>query len=89
MLLPHLPATSTRHHVQHLLFLFYLQEWNRENHNDAEALFGVEDVFARDPGAGSSGWGVSSGRFGVQFEQWTLAGAPHHPVYCNMHGFIR
>lgn len=65
-----------------------IQEWNRENHNDAEALFGVEDVFARDPGAGSSGWGVSSGRFGVQFEQWTLAGAPHHPVYCNMHGFI-
>jgi hypothetical protein len=66
-----------------------LQEWNQENHNDAEALFGVEDVFRRDPGSGSSGWGVSQGRFGIQFQQWTLAGVPHHPVYCNMHGFIR
>ncbi|KAF6257069.1 hypothetical protein COO60DRAFT_45476 [Scenedesmus sp. NREL 46B-D3] len=65
-----------------------IQEWNRENHNDAEAMFGVEDVFRRDPGSGSSGWGASRGRFGIQFEQWTLAGAPHHPVYCNMHAFI-
>ncbi|KAF8060288.1 OCH1 [Scenedesmus sp. PABB004] len=57
-----------------------IQEWNAENHNDASALFGVEDVFRRDPRqAGSSGWGVSGGRFGVQFEQWTLAGAPAHP----------
>lgn len=29
------------------------------------------------------------GRYGIQFEQWTLAGAPDHPVYCNMHSFIR
>lgn len=66
-----------------------IQEWNSENHNDAAALFGVEDVFKRDPGSGSTGWGVATGRFGVQFEQWTLAGAPNHPVYCNMHGFIK
>jgi hypothetical protein len=65
------------------------QEWNIENHNDGVALFGVEDVFKRDPAAGSSGWGVSSGRFGIQFEQWTLAGAPNHPVYCSMPTFIR
>ena len=66
-----------------------LQEWNTENHNDAEVLFGVEDVFKRDPNHGNSGWGVSMGRFGIQFEQWTLAGAANHPVYCNMHNFIR
>jgi hypothetical protein len=66
-----------------------VQEWNQENHNDAEALFGVEDVFRREPNSGSSGWGVSAGRFGIQFEQWTLAGAPHHPVYCKMDNFIR
>eukprot|EP00878_Enallax_costatus_P024228 GHUV01025837.1.p1 GENE.GHUV01025837.1~~GHUV01025837.1.p1 ORF type:complete len:299 (+),score=51.38 GHUV01025837.1:56-898(+) len=65
-----------------------IQEWNTENHNDAEALFGVEDVFKRDPNHGDSGWGVSMGRFGIQFEQWTLAGAANHPVYCNMHSFI-
>lgn len=65
------------------------QEWNKENQNDAEAVFGVEDVFKRDPNGGNSGWGVSQGRFGIQFEQWTLAGAPNHPVYCNMHNFIR
>lgn len=65
-----------------------IQEWNAENANDAEALFGVEDVFRRDPGAGDTGWGVQAGRFGVQFEQWTLAGAPRHPVYCAMPGFI-
>lgn len=66
-----------------------MQEWNIENGNDADALLGVEDVFRRDPNAGNTGWGVSSGRFGIQFEQWTLAGAPNHPVYCNMNSFIR
>lgn len=65
------------------------QEWNRENANDAEAMFGVEDVFKRDPSGGGTGWGVTRGRMGIQFEQWTLAGAPHHPVYCNMPGFIQ
>eukprot|EP00775_Hariotina_reticulata_P002194 gene2194-2512_t len=53
-----------------------------------QVMFGVEDVFKRDPLAGGSGWGITAGRFGIQFEQWTLAGAPHHPVYCNMHNFI-
>jgi hypothetical protein len=65
------------------------QEWNKENGNDAEVLFGVEDVFRRDPAARSSGWGVNAGRFGMQFEQWTLAGAPGHPVYCSMPAFIQ
>jgi hypothetical protein len=66
-----------------------LQEWNSENQNDAQVMFGVEDVFKRDPLSGSSGWGVGAGRYGIQFEQWTLAGTPNHPVYCNMHNFIR
>jgi hypothetical protein len=66
------------------------QEWNRENDHDAEAFFGVEDVFKRDPLApGAAGWGVTSGRFGVQFEQWALASAPGHPVYCDMARLIR
>lgn len=67
------------------LLLCLSQEWNSENAHDASVLLGVEDVFRRDPAAGSgSGWGVRAGRIGVQFQQWTLAGAPHHPVYCSM-----
>ncbi|KAI8474887.1 MAG: hypothetical protein J3K34DRAFT_406116 [Monoraphidium minutum] len=61
-----------------------VQEWNRENGHDAEVFFGVEDVFRRDPIGGHSGWGVNQGRFGVQFEQWALASAPGHPVYCGV-----
>lgn len=65
------------------------QEWNRENGHDAEVFFGVEDVFRRDPAGGDAGWGINQGRFGVQFEQWTLASAPGHPVYCDMARLIR
>ena len=52
-------------------------------------LLGVEDVFRRDPLVNGNSWGVNVGRFGVQFEQWTLAGAPHHEVYCRMSKYIR
>jgi hypothetical protein len=52
-------------------------------------LLGVEDVFRRDPLVDGNSWGVNVGRFGVQFEQWTLAGAPHHEVYCRMSKYIR
>jgi hypothetical protein len=52
-------------------------------------LLGVEDVFRRDPLAGTSGWGVVAGRWGVQYQQWTLAGAKAHPVYCAMPDLIR
>lgn len=65
-----------------------VQEWNRDNGHDAEVFFGVEDIFRRDPSGGSTGWGINQGRFGVQFEQWTLAAAPGHPVYCNMSKLI-
>jgi hypothetical protein len=52
-------------------------------------MFGVEDVFKRDPAGGGNGWGVTSGRIGVQFQQWTLVGAPNHTVYCNMPELIK
>ncbi|KIY98196.1 Initiation-specific alpha-1,6-mannosyltransferase [Monoraphidium neglectum] len=61
-----------------------VQEWNRENGHDAEVFFGVEDIFRRDPSSGGAGWGLDQGRFGVQFEQWVLATAPRHPVYCGV-----
>jgi hypothetical protein len=66
-----------------------LQEWNQVNANDADVMFGVEDVFKRDAVGGGNGWGVTSGRIGVQFQQWTLIGAPSHPVYCNMPDLIK
>ena len=61
-----------------------VQRWNAEGGHDAAAFFGVEDVFRRDPLGGGAGWGVARGRFGVQFEQWALAAAPRHPVFCDM-----
>jgi mannosyltransferase OCH1-like enzyme len=73
-----------------------IQEWNREASNDAEALFSVEDVFRRGdaahpvPSDTSSGWGVAgASRYGVQHQQWTLAGAPGHAVFCGMPERIR
>lgn len=68
-----------------------VQEWNSQHGHDAEVLIGVEDVFRRDPSAAgaSTGWGVTSGRFGVQFLQFTLAGAPGHPVFCRMPELIQ
>lgn len=67
----------------------HTQGWNREAGHDADVLLGVEDVFRRDPLAGTSGWGVVAGRWGVQYQQWTLAGAKAHPVYCAMPDLIR
>lgn len=65
------------------------QEWNQVNANDAEVMFGVEDVFKRDPNGGGNRWGVTLGHIGVQFQQWTLVGAPNHPVHCNMPNLIK
>lgn len=88
-LLPHLAYCA-----QHLLCvaacLRCVQEWGKEHGHDASVLLGVEDVFRRDPAAGAgSGWGVGAGRIGLQFQQWTLAGAPHHPVFCGMPDLIQ
>ena len=65
-----------------------LQEWNGENGHDADVMLGVEDIFRRNPTDNGSSWGIHHGRFGVQFEQWTLAGAANHPVFCKMPDLI-
>ena len=90
---PH-PHTHTHQNTQHgnttpPTHKHNHQEWNREGHHDADVLLGVEDVFRRDPLVDGNSWGVNVGRFGVQFEQWTLAGAPHHEVYCRMSKYIK
>eukprot|EP00877_Chromochloris_zofingiensis_P000526 jgi/Chrzof1/10474/UNPLg00402.t1 len=66
-----------------------VQEWNSEHSHDADVLIGVEDVFRRNPSGPPSSWGVVTGRFGIQFAQWTLAGAPGSKVYCAMADMIR
>lgn len=66
------------------------QAWNSATGNDASVLIGVEDIFKRNLTATAAGaWGVQSGRIGVQFEQWTLAGAPNHPAFCSMPELVR
>ncbi len=65
------------------------QDWTANSATSADALAGIQDVVQVDTSNADVRESPAHEHIWVQFQHWTLAGAPRHSVHCRVPQLIR